>query len=402
MAGQIIKRGDKTWLVRIFIGREAQGKRRYLNKTVRGNKKDAETYLSNTLTAMSSGTFVEASPITVSEYLERWLQTAASKRVRERTFTDYSELLNRYVYPAIGDERLSSVRPLHIQALYSHMTAPKLKKDDEPKAGMTYGLGLSARTVRYTHAVLSAALKQAVKWLILAQNPAAHVDLPRATPKEMQALSPDEAARFLIEARKDRWCALFSLALTTGMRPEEYLALQWKDIDFEKGIATVQRALVWLRKKGAGWIFSAPKTARSRRSIPLPPSVLRALQAHRRLQAEERLKAGAEYQNHDLVFASREGTPIMIRNLLRRHFKPILKRAKLPKTIRLYDLRHSCATLLLAANEHPKVVSERLGHASVTLTLDTYSHVLPSMQQAATDKLESILFEKKTRSKKVG
>jgi integrase len=220
--------------------------------------------------------------------------------------------------------------------------------------------------------------------------------------KEMQALSPDEATRFLKEASKDRWAALFSLALSTGMRPEEYLGLQWKDIDFEKGTATVQRALVWLRNKGAGWIFSAPKTSRSRRSIPLPASVLRALQAHKRHQAEERLKVGAEYQNHDLVFASREGTPIMIRNLLRRHFKPILKRAKLPQTIRLYDLRHSCATLLLAANEHPKVVSERLGHASVILTLDTYSHVLPSMQQAATDKLESILFEKKARGKKAG
>lgn len=339
---------------------------------MRGNKKEAETYLGNTLTSRSAGTFVEASPITVREYLDRWLQTAASKRVRERTFADCSELLKRYVYPAIGDERLSCVRPLHVQALYSHMIAPKLKKGDEQKVDMTYGLGLSARTVRYTHAVLSAAFKQAVKWLILPQNPASHVDLPRAMRKEMQALSPEEAARFLKEASKDRWAALFSLALTTGVRPEEYPGLQWKDIDFEKGTATVQRALVWLRKKGAGWIFSAPKTSRSRRSIPLPTSVLCALQAYKRHQSEERLKVGAEYQNHDLVFASREGTPIMMRNLLRRHFKPILKRAKLPQTMRLYDLRHCCATLLLAANEHPKVVSERLGHAGV----DTYTRYL--------------------------
>lgn len=115
--------------------------------------------------------------------------------------------------------------------------------------------------------------------------------------------------------------------------------------------------------------------------------------AHKRKQAEERLKAGAEYQNHDLVFATIEGTPLMMRNLLRRYFKPILKRAQLSANLQLYDLRHSCATLLLAANEHPKVVSERLGHASITLTLDTYSHVLPSMQQAASEKLESLLFK---------
>lgn len=236
---------------------------------------------------------------------------------------------------------------------------------------------------------------------MLSQNPAAPVDLPRASRKEMKSLTPEEAGQFLAAASEDRLSTLFALALTTGMRPEEYLALQWKDVDLEKGIATVQRALVWNRK-GGGWTFTAPKTPRSRRSIPLPVSVIRALTSHKRQQGEVRLKAGADYQNHDLVFATRDGTPIMPRNLLSRHFKPILKRAKLPNTIRLYDLRHTCATLLLSANEHPKIVSERLGHASITLTLDTYSHVLPSMQQAATDKLESILFDKKPSHKQAG
>jgi integrase len=396
MAGQIIKRGDKTWVVRIFTGRDANGKRSYLNKTIKGNKKDAETYLSKTLTAMSTGTFVESSPLTVDEYLDRWLQTAAKPRLRAHTFVHYAELLTRYVRPAIGKKRLSDVRPLDIQALYSHMTAPKIKKGDEPQPGITYGLGLSARSVCYTHAVLSSALKQAVKWLMLSQNPAASVDLPRANRKEMKAMTPDEAGRFLAAASEDRLSALFSLALTTGMRPEEYLALQWKDIDLEKGTATVQRALVWNRK-GGGWTFTAPKTARSRRTIPIPASVVRALISHKRRQAEARLKVGAKYRNYDLVFATREGTPIMPRNLLSRHFKPTLRRAKLPDSIRLYDLRHTCATLLLSANEHPKIVSERLGHASITLTLDTYSHVLPSMQQAASEKLERILFDKSGR-----
>lgn len=375
MAGQIIKRGDDTWLVRIFMGRDAQGTRRYMNKTIKGKKKDAEAYLRKTATSISTGTFVEPSALSVSEYLDRWLHTVARHRVRERTFFDYSELIDRYVRPTLGEKRLSDLRPLHIQSLYTELQER----------------GLS-RTVRYTHAVLSSALKQAVKWLMLAQNPASLVDVPKAVHREMLALSPEEAKRFLAESSKDRWSALFALAVSTGMRPEEYLALQWKDVDLVKGIATVQRALTWNRK-GGGWKFTQPKTARSRRNIPLPASVMSALIAHRRKQAEERLKAGAEYQNHDLVFATIEGTPLMMRNLLRRHFKPILKRAKLPDSIRLYDLRHSCATLLLAANEHPKVVSERLGHASVTLTLDTYSHVLPSMQQAASEKLESLLFK---------
>jgi integrase len=327
----------------------------------------------------------------VDEYLDKWLQAAARPRLRLRTYEYYVEMLKRYVRPILGRKKLSDLRPLDIQALYTHMTAPKLKKGDAPQQDVTYGLGLSARTVRYCHIVLSSALKQAVRWMMLSQNPASLVGLPKPILKEMQALSPKEAASFLKAAIEDRWSALFSLALATGMRPEEYLALQWKDVDLKKGVATVQRALAWHRK-GGGFDFTAPKTAHSRRSIPLPASVVQALAAHKRQQAEERLKAGADYQNYDLVFAALEGTPLMIRNLVRRHFKPTLTRANLPASIRLYDLRHSCATLLLSAGENPKVVSERLGHASVTLTLDVYSHVLPTMQEAASEKLEAILF----------
>jgi integrase len=377
MAGQVIKRGNRQYLVRIFQGRDAQGKRRYVNKTIRGTKKDADKYLSKTLTAMSTGTYIEASTLSVNDYLDRWLQNAAKGRVRERTFDDYSDLLKRYVRPALGKTRLCDLRPLDIQSLYTDM------QDN----------GLSARTVRYTHAVLNSALKQAVQWQMLIQNPASLVELPKLTRKEMAALSVDEAARFLAAAREDRFALMFALALSTGMRPEEFLGLQWKDIDLEKGIATVQRALVW-RDKKQGWLFTEPKTAKSRRNIPLPASIVRALASHKARQGEQRLKAGTKYENHDLVFATRNGAPLMRRNILRSHFRPILKKTGLPASIRLYDLRHTCATLLLAANEHPKVVSERLGHSNITLTLDTYSHVLPSMQQGASEKLERMLFEK--------
>jgi integrase len=176
------------------------------------------------------------------------------------------------------------------------------------------------------------------------------------------------------------------------MRPEEYLGLQWKDIDFQNGTVTVQRVVVWRSK--IGWYFSEPKTPRSRRSIPIPGSIVNSIVEHKRRQLEERLKSGQMYQNNDLVFATSAGTPLLQRNIVRRHFKPILKRAGLSESLRLYDLRHSCATLLLAANENPKVVAERLGHASIRMTMDVYSHVLPSMQKAATDKLEAMLFKK--------
>lgn len=249
---------------------------------------------------------------------------------------------------------------------------------------------LSPRTVRYTHTILSSALKQAVRWNMLVRNPCVGVDLPRMKHKEMQALLPEEVGRFLSKAMEDEYGVVFAFALATGMRPEEYLALKWTDIDLEARTAVVTRTLVW--RKGGGWCLGEPKTTRSRRTVPFPESIAKTMKTYKSKQAETKLRLGASYACENLVFCTCEGKPLNLRNLTQRHFKPILKRAGLPESFRLYDLRHTCATLLLGANEHPKIVSERLGHASITLTLDTYSHVLPSMQQGASDKLERILY----------
>jgi integrase len=238
--------------------------------------------------------------------------------------------------------------------------------------------------------VLQKALKEAViPFKLLTSNPARELKLPRRVKKEMKALSPEAAQAFLEECANDKHGLLLEFALITGMRPEEYLALTWRDMDLKKGTATIQRVLV-RKRKGGGWSLQPPKTPRSRRCVPFPLYLAKQLESHKRVQNETRLKLGSAWKNNNLAFASETGTPLSLRNLQRRHFKPILERAKL-ENIRTYDLRHSCATLLLAAGENPKVVSERLGHASIVLTLDTYSHVLPTMQQAASDKLEKIL-----------
>ena len=377
MAGQVVKRADDVWLVRIFQGRDENGKRRYLNRTVHGKKKDAENYLSTTLTAITTGTFVEPTSLSLNAFLDKWPSCAAKPRLSERTFEEYTALLKRYVREPLGKRKLATLSPLDIQALYSEMQEK----------------GLSARVVRYTHAVLSSSLKQAVRWGMLYRNPGELVQLPKLVRKEMSALTPEQSGRFLAAVEGQRYAALFSLALSSGMRPEEYLGLQWTDVDFLKGTAIVRRALVW-RTKGGGWYFTQPKTSRSRRTIPLPSSVVGALIEHKRHQSEERMKLGSGWQDHGLVFTTGLGSPLNISNLTGKHFKPALNRAGLPATIRLYDLRHTCATLLLSEGENPKVVSERLGHASITLTLDVYSHVLPDMQRAATDKLEKLLFKR--------
>lgn len=375
MAGQIIRRGDKKWLVRIFQGRDENGKRQYLNKTVRGTKKDAEKYLTAKLRDKDLGFSIEPAAESVNEYLDKWLDVCAKPRVRTRTFDDYTSLLKRYVRDPLGAIRLSDLRPVHIQRLYRSM------QDN----------GLSARVIRYTHAVLSSSLTQAVKWDMLFRNPASVVDLPRLARKEMKAMTPEEASTFLATVRDTRMSALFIFALTTGMRPQEYLALKWSDVDLKKGTSTVRRAIVWSQKKGIGWHFDEPKTSRSRRTIPLPASTVRALMDHKRRQGEERLRVGSEWQDHGLVFTTKFGNPIDIPTLTKQWFKPALVKAELP-AFRLYDLRHTHATLLLSNGENPKVASERLGHSTIVLTLDTYSHVLPDMQKEAADRIEELMF----------
>ncbi len=174
-------------------------------------------------------------------------------------------------------------------------------------------------------------------------------------------------------------------------RSSEYLALAWQDLDVEAGTATVRRSLSTVR---GGWEFGPPKTKKSRRTIPLPHRLVEDLRRHRSAQAEAAMRLGPAYNRElDLVFASALGEPLDRRNLVRRHFKKIVKEAELPKSLRLYDLRHTCCTLLLAAGVNVKVVSERLGHASAAMTLDVYGHVLPGMQEEATRKLERALFE---------
>jgi integrase len=370
--GFVQKRGESSFVVGFFKGVDRTGKRKYHRETVKGTKKDAQKRLNEILRERDQGTFTEPSKVTLDEYLDQWLEGAVRPRASRRTADGYAALMERYVRKPLGLKRLDRLQPLDIQKVY---------------AGMLQR-GLSGRTVRHVHSALHNALRQAVRWRMLSHNPAELVDLPKAQHTERRVLSPEEAQGFLRACQEMRHGLIFEFALLTGMRPEEYLALKWGDLDFGRGTAQVRRALV--RHKGS-WSFEEPKTKKSRRTITLPAPLLEKLKAHRRVQNEWGLKVGGEWQAHDLVFCSEWGTPLTVPNLTYRYFRPILEKAGLPR-IRLYDLRHSCATLLLIAEENPKVVSERLGHSTVVLTLDTYSHVLPTMQEKATARLEQMLY----------
>ncbi len=372
MAGQIIKRGERNFVVRVYLGRDADGRRDYLNQTVRGSKKDAQALLNRLLREKDMGVLIEPARMSLDEYLDHWLTTSVKPRVRTRTHRNYSDTLRLYVRPRIGSRRLGSLKPVDIQAVYSEMQET----------------GLSSM-VRLTHTLLKGALTQAVRWQMLARNPAEYVDLPkRKAGAKARALSQAEAEHFLEATARSKWHVFFHLMVATGLRPSEALALTWRDVDLAKGTLTVKHSLGWIRGEKR-FVFNDPKTPSSRRTVPLPYGLVKLLSEHMTAQFE---------QGHtELVFSTRAGDPAHQRVIVQEAFKPALVRAGLGKETRLYDLRHTHATLLLLAGVHPKVVSERLGHASVAITLDVYSHVLPNMQQEAAERLDAMLYSPGTQ-----
>src|SRR5437660_4595831 len=247
---------DGTIYARITY-RDSNGKRRQIWRHAE-NKTDAKEIafkLEQELDRFGSESFEHE--MTIAEYLDKWLETA-KQTVSERTHHDYASLLKLYVRPMLGAKRLTKVRPLDVQVVVNEMVSKRL----------------SPRTVRYAHMVLSRALKQAVRWNLTTSNPAAYAELPKYVRSEMQALSPAQAKAFLKKAAKDPFGLVFELAVVSGMRPQEYLGLQWSDVDLKTGIVTVRRSLV-LRVKGGGWFFAEPKPPRSRRSIRLPNYLVR-------------------------------------------------------------------------------------------------------------------------------
>lgn len=363
--GQIVGRGRRTWLVRVYNGRDPETKKReYLNQTIHGGLRDAQAHLNKMLGERDRGRNLDSSRQTLNQFLDRWIDVCAKPRLRAKSLRDYEGLLRRYVRPTLGAKALATVSAFDIQALYREL----LDRD------------LSARSIRYTHAVLRSALKQAVRWNLILANPADLVDLPRRDRRSVLVLSVEQARAFIKAINGNPYQALLAFAMTTGMRPSEYLALTWNDLDLDRGTVSISRTLEW--RKG-GWQFADTKRSRSRRMVKLQAWVVALLR--------EQISKEQGCIADNLVFRAKRGGPIRESHFVRRYFKPLLQSVELP-AIRLYDLRHTAATISLAAGVSPKVISEQLGHASVAFTLDVYSHVLPHMQDVAAEKVQALLF----------
>lgn len=388
-AGHIRERSPGSFELRYSLGGDpATGKRKVATATVRGTRKDAEKELRRLLRSVDTGEHVDPTRMTVRGWLSTWLATV-KQEVSSRSHERYSSIVEHHLLPALGNLPIAKLAPLHIRSFYG--TLAEGGRSDG-KAGP-----LSSRSRRQVHRVLSQALARAVGDQVIARNPCDVFkrQLPKVERKEMTTLDSEQSAALLDALRDDRLYWPTMLALATGMRRGEILALRWRNVDLDRGSVHLVESLEQTKK--GGMRFKPPKSARGR-SIVLPTFAVDELRRRRREQAEELLKAGVRQSGATLVCARADGEPFSPFSLTHAFFQFMAKRRGGLPRIRFHDLRHTHATALLAAGVHPKVVQERLGHATVTLTLDLYSHVVPTMQEDAAAKI-NLVFGSRAGSK---
>jgi integrase len=368
MRGHITKRGNSWTAVVDLPPDPATGKRRQKRVTAR-TKREVESQVAELVQKAEFG-FTDAGKLTVRDYFERWLD-AVAPTLRPSTARRYRDVARLHIVGVIGNARLAKLSSTDVQRLYADRLAS----------------GLSTTSVHHIHAILHRALDQAVRWGLLLRNVTDTVDPPRRSTPEMKTWGAGQTAAVLAAAHGDDFEPLWRLALLTGMRRGEILGLRWADVDLDTGALSVRRTLS--RGTSSRLEVGEPKTGAGRRRVALPPSVVESLRRHRVRQLELRLVAGPAYEDQDLVFTNETGRPIHPNSLALR-FRRLIERAGVPP-IRFHDLRHTCATLLLAEGVHPKVVQERLGHSNIAETLDRYSHVTADMQRHAADQLDAAI-----------
>jgi len=362
--GSLYKRKDGLWCAQITL---PNGKRK--TKYAK-SQKEVREWLDAQKNTVHHGMWTDTDSLTVGVFLNRYLEDVVAHNLRPKTQESYFGLTRLHILPELGRIKLVSLRPDHLQALYS------LKAKE----------GYSKRTIQYIHSILHKALDQAVRWGLLHRNVCEVVQAPRPIKKPMEILTQGQVNKLLEVTRPDPLHALWVTAVTTGMRKEELAGLRWIDVDFKSKTIQVQQVALTVYQKGV--IISEPKTPESRRTIELSKQTIDALKQHK--DKQDKIRATAkEWTSNDLVFCSKGGRPIGSRNLLK-YFQNSLEKAELPK-VSFHSLRHFHATMLLVAGVHPKVVQERLGHSRIDITLDLYSHVIPGIQKTAADVIDTLI-----------
>ena len=366
--GSITKRRDGRWEARITVGYlNGKQQRQCLYGKTRAEVADK---LAKAQREHQQGLPQVSERTTVGGFLDTWLVDVAKPTVAPTTYARYEQLVRLHIKPELGHIRLAQLTPQQVQALLNR----KLKS------------GLAPATVRQIQAVLRVALNKALSWEQVSRNSAALANPPKVPKAEIKPLDIEEAKKFLKAAVGDRLEALYVLAIATGFREGELLGLQWDNVDLDTGEIRVSVALQRIDGKHQ---LVEPKTDSSHRAIVLPAFALTALSAHRLRQVEQRLAAGHKWQKSGFVFTTRRGTPLDSSNV-GKYYKRVLKRAELPPR-RFHDLRHTCATLLFSQGVPARTVMEILGHSQISLTMNTYTHVLEPQKQAAAQKMNELL-----------
>jgi integrase len=375
--GSVVKRGDGYSVVVELERDPMTGKRRQKWHSGFRTKRDAERALSEIVASVHAGAYVEPTKQTLSDFTREWL-AAIKPTIRPSTHYSYSRNLQLHVLPQLGSVQLRRVDAGMLNGLYASLLADG-RKDYA-------GGGLSPRSVRYIHTIVHRALKDAVRWGRLARNPAEAADPPKAAGRpESITWTADQLRGFLEATRGSRYSAAYLLLATTGLRRGEALGLRWSDLDLDAGRASIRQTVIVIRHTV---MIGTPKTAKGRRIVTLDKGTVTALREHRGRQAAERLLMGAGWTDNDLVFCHPDGT-VLHPERFSRGFLETVARIGLPR-IRLHDLRHGWATLALQAGIHPKVVQERLGHANIAITLDTYSHVVAGLHENAAEDVAAL------------
>src|SRR5215203_699325 len=368
--GSVYQRKDGRWVGQYFVYLPSGPKYRYIYAKTR---KLAAEKLTKAIADRDGGMVFDDENLTLSDFLDVWLSDCVKDTIRVSTFERYKGIANLHIAPALGRLRLKALTPAHVQGFY------RGRLDS----------GLSPATVQKIHVVLHKALSQAVKWSLVPRNVTEAVSAPRPSPKEMRPLSAEEVRRLLEVASGDRLEALWVLAVQTGMRQGELLALKWTDVDLEAGKVSVRRTLT---RESGHYTLGEPKTKKSRRTVKLTGAATEVLRSHLSCQMADIDRLGDLYRDQGLVFTTDSRVPLNPSNVRNRNLRRLTRKAALPE-IRFHDLRHTCATLLLSRNVHPKIVQEMLGHSTVAITLDTYSHVLPGMGDQAATAMEDALLQ---------
>jgi len=376
--GYVRQQSAATWRITAPAGTDpATGKPLRVQRTVRGSKKDAQKALTKLLADIDRGVVVvDPTNLTVEQFMHQWIDHMRH-RIRPTTFDRYEGVTRNHIIPSLGKTKLAKLKPMQIQAFEARLL----------ESGRIKGPGgLSAQTVLHIHRVFSEALGQAVRWQLLAVNPALAVQPPRAKRPELTIPDAETVERIVETAKGTSIYVAVLLAAATGMRRGEILGLRWSEVDLQQGVV---RVVTTYQRSRRGLEFADPKTQRARRTIALPPFAVEVLRRHQRHQTARKLAAGRAWHDSNLVTELGDGRPLDPSEFTRK-FADLAKRAGAPG-VRLHDMRHAFATMLLNSGVHPKIASEALGHSTVGITLDTYSHVLPNMQGVAAAAIQEAL-----------